>query len=395
MTNRILHISQPSEAGVATVLLGYLSRQLTRGGDDLELALACTPDSYLSAQAQAMGVEVLPWEATRGPGPCVIPETHTLSDLVRSWGPDLLHLHSSKAGLAGRLAVRGRIPTVFQPHAWSFEAVDGVSALFSRLWERHAARWTHVTVCVSQAERAAAPSADIRTSAHVIPNTVDPARWAVDERTAARARLDLEPGTPYAMCVGRLCEQKGQESLVSLWPTIRDRVPQAQLVLIGAGPHADRLRRTHGRGVSLVGPQHAADWYAACDLLVVPSRWEAMAMVPLEAQAAGRMVVGYDVDGMAESLGPGNTLVPAGDHGRLASAVVTALLDLPDTHRRGVQGRDFAVRNWSPDEQPDLLQAAYRHAQHKFDLTHSSSRHADSGSADATERTISRTGSRK
>lgn len=395
MPNRILHISQPSEAGVATVLLGYLSRRLTPGGDDLELAVACAPDSQLSTQAQAMGVEVLPWEATRGPGPSVIPETHKVAELVRSWRPDLVHLHSSKAGLAGRLAVRGRIPTVFQPHAWSFEAIDGVSAVLSRQWERRAARWTHVTVCVSRAERAAAPSAGTRTSAHVIPNTVDPARWVVGERTAARARLGLEPGTPYAMCVGRLCEQKGQDSLVALWPTIRARVPQAQLVLIGAGPHAERLRGSHGRGVSLVGPQHAADWYAACDLLVVPSRWEAMAMVPLEAQAAGRMVVGYDVDGMAESLGPDNTLVSAGDHSRLASAVTSALLDLPDTHRRGVQGRDFAVRTWSPDEQPDLLQAAYRQAQHGFDLAHPSSRYAASSGVDTTERTISRTGSRK
>jgi hypothetical protein len=48
--------------------------------------------------------------------------------VVEEVRPDLVHAHSAKAGLAGRLAVRGRIPTVFQPHAWSFEAVGGVTA---------------------------------------------------------------------------------------------------------------------------------------------------------------------------------------------------------------------------------------------------------------------------
>ncbi|NEA48622.1 glycosyltransferase, partial [Streptomyces sp. SID10815] len=68
--------------------------------------------------------------------------------------PDLVHAHSAKAGLAGRLAVRGRIPTVFQPHAWSFEAVGGATAALALRWERWGTRWAARTVCVSEAERA-------------------------------------------------------------------------------------------------------------------------------------------------------------------------------------------------------------------------------------------------
>lgn len=362
MTQRILHVSQPGDAGVATVLLGYLAAQRSTAAGDLTLAVACPPDTYLASQVQASGAELLPWRATREPGFCVLPEGRALADLVRSWRPDLVHLHSSKAGLVGRLAVRGRIATVFQPHAWSFEAVDGVAASLSRLWERRAARWTHLTVCVSDAERATAPAARIRERAAVIPNTVDPARWVVRDRTGARAQLYLDPTAPYAACVGRLCEQKGQQVLLDLWPSVRERVPGARLVLVGAGPDAAALRTSCPPGVSLVGPQDVAAWYAASDLVVVPSRWEAMAMVPLEAQAAGRMVLGYDVDGMAESLGPGNTLVPAGNRDQLVNGLVAALSDLPATHRRGTEGRRFAERTWSADRQLDLLRAAYRNA---------------------------------
>ncbi|MDQ2849433.1 MAG: glycosyltransferase family 4 protein [Actinomycetota bacterium] len=365
MPTRILHVSQPCEAGVATVLLGYLDRQLSATGDDLQLSVACPAGSYLAAQVQARGIEALPWEATRRPGPSVLREVRALSDLVNFWAPDLVHLHSSKAGLAGRLVIRGQIPTVFQPHAWSFESVHGMTGVLSRLWEHRASHWAHVTVCVSQAERAAAPTPDIRARAQVIPNTVDPSRWTVGDRGAARARLGLDPSLPYAMCIGRLCAQKGQQTLVSSWPKIRDRVPDAQLVLIGDGPMARELSRSCPRGVWLVGPQDAAPWYAACDLVVVPSQWEAMAMVPLEAQAAGRMVLGYDVDGMAESLGPSNVLVPAGDRDQLAGALTTALLDLPRTHQQGIQGRLFAVLTYSPASQLNLLQTAYQDARQR------------------------------
>lgn len=360
MTLRVMHVTQPTDAGVPAVLLRYLASQRAVG--DLNLAVACPAGNHLSEQVQAMGAEFLPWQATRDPGMSVLAEVRELRRLVRSWRPDLIHLHSSKAGLVGRLAVRGRIPTVFQPHAWSFEAVDGVTASLSRLWERQASHWAHVTVCVSAAEWAAAPTSGIRARAQVIPNTVDPSLWKAGERSIARAQLHLDPDAPYAMCIGRLCEQKGQESLVALWPAIRDRVAKAQLVLVGSGPLASALGRLCPPGVSLVGPQDVADWYAASDLVVVPSRWEAMALVPLEAQAAGRMVLGYDVHGMAESLGPSNVLVPVGNRDQLADALASALLDLPRTHQRGIQGRQFALRTWSPEHQLDLLQTAYRDA---------------------------------
>ena len=76
-----------------------------------------------------------------GWGACL--EARALAGLIGSLAPDLVHLHSSKAGLAGRLALRGRRTTVFQPHAWSFEAVHGAVRAAGIAWERLAARWTH------------------------------------------------------------------------------------------------------------------------------------------------------------------------------------------------------------------------------------------------------------
>ncbi|NEA18596.1 glycosyltransferase, partial [Streptomyces halstedii] len=93
------------------------------------------------------------WPAERVPGPRLAREVAAAGRLVRVCAPDVIHAHSAKAGLAGRLAVRGRIPTVFQPHAWSFEALEGRAAGLAEAWERFGARWSDRILCVSESER--------------------------------------------------------------------------------------------------------------------------------------------------------------------------------------------------------------------------------------------------
>lgn len=147
---RVLHVSQPTEAGVAAVLRSYL----VGAGPDMDHVVACPPRGTLAGDVVALGHEHVPWAADREPGRSIAVEALTLQRIVRAHNPDIVHLHSSKAGLVGRLAIRGRVPTVFQPHAWSFSAVRGITRSVSLSWERAAQRWTHATICVSEDERA-------------------------------------------------------------------------------------------------------------------------------------------------------------------------------------------------------------------------------------------------
>ena len=96
-------------------------------------------------------------------------------DLLRNLRPDVVHLHSSKAGLAGRLALRGRTPTIFQPHLWSFQVAGGVLRPVSAAWEALASRWTDQLVCVSDDELAAGRAAGVTAPAEVVCNGVDTA----------------------------------------------------------------------------------------------------------------------------------------------------------------------------------------------------------------------------
>ncbi|MET9909139.1 glycosyltransferase [Streptomyces sp. NPDC006476] len=300
---RVLHITQPVDGGVARVVTDLTRAQLAAG---LHVSVAC-PASRLADELRSLGADVHPWRATRSPGPTLVREVRRLVRVLAKARPDLVHAHSAKAGLAGRLAVRGRVPTVFQPHAWSFEAVDGCMAALALRWERWGARWASRVVCVSEAERATGARAGIAAHWAVVPNGIDPGRFHPAAVDTVRAALlpDVDAAAPLVVCVGRLCRQKGQDVLLDAWYAVQDRVPEARLVLVGDGPDHDELRSRAPESVVFAGAvPDAAPWYQAADLVVLPSRWEGMALAPLEAMACGRPVVLTDVDGARESLPP-------------------------------------------------------------------------------------------
>ncbi|MFZ4209463.1 glycosyltransferase family 4 protein [Streptomyces griseoincarnatus] len=331
---RVVHLTQPVDGGVARVVTDLVRAQLA---DGMDVAAVC-PDSPLAAGLRSLGAHVRTWEATRSPGPSLVREVRQLADVLGHLRPDLVHAHSAKAGLAGRLAVRGRIPTVFQPHAWSFEAVGGSTAALALRWERWAARWASRVICVSEAERDTGVDAGIRGRWTVVRNGIDPERFRPAEdvdsvRARLAARHDMDTDAPLVVCVGRLCRQKGQDVLLRAWDAVRRRVPGARLVLVGDGPDGERLRAAAPRSVVFAGAvADAAPWYQAADLVVLPSRWEGMALAPLEAMACARPVVVTDVDGARESLPPsmtGQCLVPPEDPRALARTVAALLLDPP------------------------------------------------------------------
>lgn len=341
MESRVLHVAQPVEAGVAVVTVS-LARYQAELGANVHVA---SPGGWLQQQLDGTSVTHHTWPARRNPSVGIVREVSALRSIVSAARPDVVVLHSAKAGLGGRLLLRGRVPTVFVPHAWSFEAVGGAMGLASTMWERHAARWTRTLVCLSDAEAQVGRDHGVRVANTVIiPNGVDARRFAPASRAAARRLLGLGD-EPLAVCLGRLSRQKGQDRLVAAWPMVRERVPSAQLALVGDGPGEESLRRRAGAGITLAGPtQTPATWYQAADVVVAPSRWEGMALVPLEAMSCARSVVTVDFGGMAELLtGAGACLPVDASDEVLAVAVAVRLIDRGLADSEGRRGRSQVV----------------------------------------------------
>jgi glycosyltransferase involved in cell wall biosynthesis len=358
----VLHVAQPVDGGVARVVTDLVRAQAAEG---LRPVVLC-PSGQLAESAAAAGAEVLAWSAGREPSARIHREAAQVARAARELRPDLVHLHSAKAGLAGRLALRGRVPTVFQPHAWSFEAVSGRTAALALRWERHAARWADRVVCVSEDERRRGLLAGIQADWAVIRNGIDIARFAAPAPppaapdgtrgavapaastpqgvpAAADRRRSGEDGGPLVVCMGRLCHQKGQDILLRAWPEVAARVPGARLALVGEGPAGAELRAAAPHGVEFPGAtEDPASWYAAARLVVAPSRWEGMALAPLEAMACGRPVLVSEVAGARESLPPAHVplcLVPPGDAATLAHALIRLLQDPARARELGEQAR--------------------------------------------------------
>jgi glycosyltransferase involved in cell wall biosynthesis len=338
---RVLHVSQPTDAGVAVCVTQDVSDQIARGW---RVHLACPAEAWLSRCAHTLGAEVHSWPASRSPGAGTPLEVERLCKLLRAVRPHVLHLHSSKAMLAGRLAAQGRVMTVVQPHAWSFEAVRPPMSTWVETWERVAARWTSAFVCVSRAEQRRGQAVGIVGRYIIAPNGVDLGRLCPatqSDRLVTRRRYGIASDTPLAVCVGRLSKQKGQDLLVASWPHVRTSVPNARLVLVGDGPMRPDLAGRISPDVHLFGAStEVQSWLAAADVVVCPSRYEGMALVPLEAMACARSVVASDIPPNAETLPVGGgALVASGDPVALARAISTRLCDVTLADAEGRIGR--------------------------------------------------------
>jgi glycosyltransferase involved in cell wall biosynthesis len=324
----VLHVTQvASYGGLINCLADHVTAQVAHGW---RVSVACPPGD-LQDLARAAGAQVLTWDAQRSPVRGLPRECLTLRRLVALSRPDVVHLHSSKAGLVGRLVLRGRRPVVFSPHSWSWNHVTGATAVAARLWELWAARWADLVVCVSQQERAEGEQAGVRSRYRVVPNAVDLSALMAHRPGDAPASAVPTGQGARAVCVGRLCRQKGQDVLLDAWQTVTEAIPDAELLVIGDGPDLEVVSRRAAelQNVVLAGRLPRSEvlaHVAAADVCVQPSRWEGMSLAMLEARALGTRVIACDVAGARESLGDGaGVVVPVEDVPALSRALVHAL----------------------------------------------------------------------
>ncbi len=332
---RVLHVWQPTEAGVPRYAWGAAQFQADHGWD---VHVACpNPTAHDRISTHL-------WNSDRSPVKGVRREQAALRRILDEVDPDLVVAHSAKAGLVVRLTVRGRIPTVYIPHAWPHLALPAAARPVAVGWEKFGSRWVDAIVAVGDGEAAEGEERGIAAPMYVVRNPV-PAGWApADEhaRMAARRMLDL-PAGPIAVCVGRFSRQKGQDVLVEAWRAVRVEVPDATLVLVGDGPMLAEVRAAAGPGVLLPGSSSDPRPYlAAADVAVLPSRWEGLSLSMLEAMASARSLVVTDVSGCEVVREARAGAVVATDNpAALAAALVPRLRGEIDADAEGRRGAEY------------------------------------------------------
>ena len=236
-----------------------------------------------------------------------------LKRILRDARPDVVHTHSSKAGVLGRVASiqTGIGARVHTPHtfAFLFEAMFSASKrhLF-RTIESRLAKQTAAVIAVSTSEgeefarSGVVPAERVR----VVPNGIDPSPWRA-ARAAPRVELGIADDVPLALVVGLLNVAKGQDVLLRALAEARET--RLELMIAGHGETEGELRAIVEQ-LGLVARVHFLGFredvprlMKTADFLCLPSRWEGLPYVVLEAFAAERPVVATAVSGARDLVG--------------------------------------------------------------------------------------------
>ena len=284
----------------------------------------------------------------------------------------IVHTHTSKPGIVGRLAARrAGVPVIVHtPHLFPFHEESGrlAAAAYVRC-ERLASRWCDRIVTVSDFHRDWALRLGIGGAGQVvsIPNGV-PSERAVPRRSRDDVRRELGVEDAFVLLTtGRLAPQKGVEYLLRAAPRIRDALPGVRIVVAGDGPLERRLVKLAGElgvdgAVSFLGFRaDVAELLAASDLVVLPSLWEGLSISLLEAMAAAKPIVTTTLGSNREVTDDGRAarLVPPKDVDALAAAVVALAASPREREELGREALEIQRRRYTMRRMLDAYLAEY------------------------------------
>jgi glycosyltransferase involved in cell wall biosynthesis len=372
---RILHIhTLPviSGSGINTFLT-------MRGmkGNRYEPVLACAPGGALIDLVQRHGMEVKTF-------PSLVQPIHPLKDLkaildltrhLMTKPYQVVHTHNSKAGFIGRLSAKlARVPVIVHTvHGFAFHEQEPRSrrVLFRNL-ERLASHWCDRMIFISQ------PLVDWALKEKIgcigkmarIYSGIEMERFhpvSEQEKKRLRAKWGLGEHDAVIGIVSKLWEGKGHDLLIRTFMEIRKEMPQARLVIVGEGYLMESLK-------TLVSQLKLSDVViftgfledipqiiATFDVAVLPSYFEGMGRVLLEAMAMEKPVVGTRVGGIPDLIEQdlNGSLVSPGSETELASAVLKILNDKGLAAKMGQAGRKRMTDRFSAESMVRSIEEVY------------------------------------
>ena len=322
---RIVHVTETLVAGVLAAVAALASKQAQLGHDVTVVysRKPTVPPADELAKRFAPGVRRV--EVPFRNRPSSVWSLGRAVGRLSTAGVDVLHLHSTFAGLAGRLVpgVRQRVSTiVYSPHGWAFLRGE-TSALSNRTalaMERALARRCDGLILVSESEadltRVRIPDVRSRVLVNGIP---------VENLPVGEGSNEIRP---VIVTTGRIMEQKAPDRFADVARALAGR---ARFVWVGDGSDEERARWLGDAPVQVTGwlpHDEVIRNLAGADVFLFPTRWEGMPIALMEAQAIGLPSVATDIVGNRDVIVDGQTGTLCSDTDELVAAVTTLVDDV-------------------------------------------------------------------
>lgn len=349
-------------------------------GDEVCLLTGHThgPEGSLEQRALARGLDVriLP-ELARSVNP--LQDWNALGAIRRAlaeYRPQLVHTHSSKAGILGRLAAHQLgIPAIHTVHGASFHYGQNPLLHYAYRWsERRASRWCDhfITVCDAMIDKYVQAGVAPREKFTTIYSGMDVDKFLSPSRTSAevRAAMNIAPTDIVIGKVARLFHLKGHNYLIEAAAAVAAQVPNVRFLLVGDGilraEYEARIAALgltdHFRFAGLVPPDVVTDYLHAMDIVVHTSDWEGLARVIPQGLLAGKPVISFDLDGAPEVCIPEKTglLVEHRNVAQLSDAMLRLAHDPELRRRMGEYGRSRFTDQFRHENMTALIREVYQ-----------------------------------
>lgn len=298
-----------------------------------------------------------------------------LEGLFRMERPDIVHTHSGKAGILGRLAAKkAGVPIIVHTiHGPSFGEFQGTLAnVIFKSAERRAGKVTTHFISVADAMTRQYLAAGIGTPDHYTKIfsgfPLEPFLSATNN-PELRRQLGISPDDFVVGKIARLFKLKGYEDLIAAAPNLVSEIPKIKFLIVGDGPWRERFEAAirkaglekHFVFTGLVAPEKVPALVGIMDVLAHLSRREGLARALPMALAAGKPVVAFDCDGAGEVCIQNKTgfLIPSGNTLEFCAALVKLRQDSALRERMGREGRAFVSSRFSQQKMVDDLHQLY------------------------------------
>ena len=336
---RILYIVTQADRGGAQMHLLSLVKSMVL---EFDVHLAVGEEGFLTEACRQKGITVhILHHLRRSAG--MISDLKALNEtrnLLKAIRPELIHVHTFKAGFIGRLAAWSLgIPAIYTVHAWLWgtKAVSKIASRAALPLERLSARWCDQIITVSHAGEELVRKCHIAGDKRVVTIHNGIEDFKVERRNAGNK-------APVLMMVARFTAGKDFGLLIKAFASVSDR---AHLWLVGDGETRKAMETLAAdlgiaSQVSFWGEcENVQELLSRVDVFVLASESEMLPISILEAMRAGVPVVASNVGGVREAVTDGETglLVPKGDVGALKEALERLIADEALRTRLGLEGR--------------------------------------------------------